>query len=272
MPGDYPLPSSDPASLGFAAKPLDHLDRLIKQHIEEGRYPGAQIALARHGQLALFRTYGNAKTEPSKVPATNDTPVPAVQPDQGADQFGGVDAGGGRQAVLHGQDRRSPAGVRRARQGRHHAAAGDDASGRLPVEQRDQGDVDRSRADARRGVRLRAGLDARLEAAIPRPGGASGAGDGDRGGHRPGLSRRDPRQGDRAARTRQRHLRRRAGSSSSHAAPTPMRRSRATTPPSSARRVCRAAAASRRRAAWRRSIRCCWARDGSAMCGCSRRG
>ena len=57
MPGDYPLPSSEPASLGFAAKPLDHLDRLIKQHIEEGRYPGAQIALARHGQLGLFRTY-----------------------------------------------------------------------------------------------------------------------------------------------------------------------------------------------------------------------
>jgi CubicO group peptidase (beta-lactamase class C family) len=73
MPGDYPLPSSDPTSLGFAAKPLDHLDRLIKQHIEEGRYPGAQIALARHGQLALFRTYGNAKIEPNKVPATNDT-------------------------------------------------------------------------------------------------------------------------------------------------------------------------------------------------------
>ena len=72
MPGEYPLPSSDPASLGFAAKPLDHLDRLIKQHIEEGRYPGAQIALARHGQLALFRTYGNAKVEPTKVPATND--------------------------------------------------------------------------------------------------------------------------------------------------------------------------------------------------------
>ena len=69
---DYPLPSGELASLGFAAKPLDHLDRLIKQHIEEGRYPGAQIALARHGQLALFRTYGDAKTEPARVPATNE--------------------------------------------------------------------------------------------------------------------------------------------------------------------------------------------------------
>ena len=46
---------------------------MIKQHIEEGRYGGAQIALARHGQLALFRTYGDAKTEPTRQPATNDT-------------------------------------------------------------------------------------------------------------------------------------------------------------------------------------------------------
>src|SRR5262249_49620000 len=73
MPDDYPLPSADPASLGFAATPLQHLDRLSRQHIEEGRYPGAQIALARHGKLALFRTYGDAKTDPRQEPATGDT-------------------------------------------------------------------------------------------------------------------------------------------------------------------------------------------------------
>ena len=72
MRAHHPLPSGDPASLGFAPKPLDHLDRLIEHHIEDGRYPGAQIALARHGQLALFRTYGNAKTDPTRIPATND--------------------------------------------------------------------------------------------------------------------------------------------------------------------------------------------------------
>ena len=43
--------------------PLQQLDRLIRHHIEEGRYPGAQIALARNGKLALFRSYGDAKTE-----------------------------------------------------------------------------------------------------------------------------------------------------------------------------------------------------------------
>jgi hypothetical protein len=52
---DYPLPSSNPQALGFALKPLEHLDHLIRAHIEEGRYPGAQIALARNGKLALSR-------------------------------------------------------------------------------------------------------------------------------------------------------------------------------------------------------------------------
>lgn len=69
----YPLPNGDLAALGFASKPLDHLDALIRGHIEEGRYAGAQIALARHGKLALFRTYGNARTEGGNVPATNES-------------------------------------------------------------------------------------------------------------------------------------------------------------------------------------------------------
>ena len=70
---NYPLPPSDLASLGFTAKPLEHLDTLIRGHIAEGRYPGAQIALARHGKLALFRTYGRAKTEGGDVEANDHT-------------------------------------------------------------------------------------------------------------------------------------------------------------------------------------------------------
>jgi CubicO group peptidase (beta-lactamase class C family) len=61
MPSDFPLSPSTPTALKFAEKPLADLDRLIRRHIDEGRYPGAQIALARHGQLALFRTYGHAR-------------------------------------------------------------------------------------------------------------------------------------------------------------------------------------------------------------------
>ncbi|MBN8907303.1 MAG: beta-lactamase family protein [Rhodospirillales bacterium] len=73
MPSAYPLPNGDLQSLGFAPKPLEHLDALIRSHIEEGCYPGAQIALARHGKLAMFRSYGDAKTEGGTLPATNET-------------------------------------------------------------------------------------------------------------------------------------------------------------------------------------------------------
>ncbi|MFO1026682.1 MAG: serine hydrolase domain-containing protein [Acetobacteraceae bacterium] len=73
MPETYPLAESNPAALGFTQKPLDHLDTLIRGHIAEGRYAGAQITLARHGKLALFQTYGNARTEGSTVAASNDT-------------------------------------------------------------------------------------------------------------------------------------------------------------------------------------------------------
>jgi CubicO group peptidase (beta-lactamase class C family) len=73
MSTPYPLSKSNPAALGFAAKPLDHLDGMIQSHIAEGRYPGAQIALARNGKLGLLRTYGNARTEGGTVPATNET-------------------------------------------------------------------------------------------------------------------------------------------------------------------------------------------------------
>ena len=72
MPSDYPLPSGDLAGLGLSPGPIDNLDRLIRRHVEEGRYPGAQIAFARHGKLALFRTYGDARRSPSVV-ATSDT-------------------------------------------------------------------------------------------------------------------------------------------------------------------------------------------------------
>src|SRR5689334_4633188 len=69
----YPLPSSNPQDLGFALKPLEHLDRLIREHIEQGRYPGAQIALARNGKLVLARTYGDAKTEGGRETASDNT-------------------------------------------------------------------------------------------------------------------------------------------------------------------------------------------------------
>ena len=66
----FPLPTATPKVLGIDEPALDKLRGLIRQHIADGRYPGAQIALARHGQLGLFETFGNAAVE---RPATADT-------------------------------------------------------------------------------------------------------------------------------------------------------------------------------------------------------
>ena len=70
--GAFPLASASAAELGFHAPALDRLRRAIEGHIAEGRYPGAQIALARHGKLALFETYGLAGLAP-KAAARDDT-------------------------------------------------------------------------------------------------------------------------------------------------------------------------------------------------------
>jgi len=69
----FPLPSADLESLGFRKSQIDRLIALIERHIAEGRYPGCQIALARHGELALYRSFGKAVTVPSPRAAGDDT-------------------------------------------------------------------------------------------------------------------------------------------------------------------------------------------------------
>ena len=69
----YPLPAADLASLGIRIEQIDRLRDLIRGHIAEGHYPGCQIALARHGKLGLFESYGNATAGPALRAATDDT-------------------------------------------------------------------------------------------------------------------------------------------------------------------------------------------------------
>ena len=69
----FPLKSVEPAELGLDAAALDRLQRTIEAQIGENRYPGAQIAIARHGKLALFRSFGAARVEPKPAPAGDDT-------------------------------------------------------------------------------------------------------------------------------------------------------------------------------------------------------
>ena len=70
---DFPLAAGDLESLGFRRQQIERLEALIARHIAEGRYPGCQIALARHGKLALFKSFGQAATGPAPRSAGDDT-------------------------------------------------------------------------------------------------------------------------------------------------------------------------------------------------------
>jgi len=69
----FPLPPADLDSLGFRKNQIDRLIELIEKHIADGRYPGCQIALARHGKLALTKSFGDAVTAPAKRAAADDS-------------------------------------------------------------------------------------------------------------------------------------------------------------------------------------------------------
>src|SRR6266436_3371021 len=72
-PMRFPLETSSVEALGFDAKPLSRLRELITAHIAEGRYPAGQIAIARHGKLGVLWTLGDARLDPQRVPARDDT-------------------------------------------------------------------------------------------------------------------------------------------------------------------------------------------------------
>lgn len=57
---------------GFRAEQIERMSKLIEAHIVEGRYPGAQVVLARHGKLAFTRNFGLARISPA-MPARDDT-------------------------------------------------------------------------------------------------------------------------------------------------------------------------------------------------------
>ena len=69
----FPLSPATPSSRGFDVRALERLQELITRHLAEGRYPGAQIAVAREGKLALARSFGDARIDPARVPAREDS-------------------------------------------------------------------------------------------------------------------------------------------------------------------------------------------------------
>ena len=75
------LPVASPEEVGLDSERLGRLDRLIEEHIGDGRYPGAQIAVARDGKLVKGATFGRAKVDPNAVGAvaTCRTRGPAIR-------------------------------------------------------------------------------------------------------------------------------------------------------------------------------------------------
>jgi CubicO group peptidase (beta-lactamase class C family) len=70
MHQSFPLPEAAPAELGLDALKLDALCARVEADIAAGLHPGAQLAVARHGRLALSRSFGTAR---AGVPAEAET-------------------------------------------------------------------------------------------------------------------------------------------------------------------------------------------------------
>src|SRR4051794_537793 len=60
------IASANPESLGVDAAKLDRACEIVMSHIAGGYHPGAQLAVARHGKLALYRGFGSATVDPSR--------------------------------------------------------------------------------------------------------------------------------------------------------------------------------------------------------------
>jgi CubicO group peptidase (beta-lactamase class C family) len=69
----FPLSSDRLAAVELREEPIERLIKLVETHIAEGRYPGCQMAIARHGKLVLDRTFGDARTAPDPKRADDNT-------------------------------------------------------------------------------------------------------------------------------------------------------------------------------------------------------
>lgn len=67
MSDPFPLPPVSPEEARLDRRQLERLDALIARHVAEGRYPGAEIAIARHGRLVHWRHFGHDRREPPRL-------------------------------------------------------------------------------------------------------------------------------------------------------------------------------------------------------------
>jgi CubicO group peptidase (beta-lactamase class C family) len=70
---DATLVATKPEDLGIDAEKLEMVFARAKRDVNDGTLPSAQVAVARHGKLAGFRTFGSAVQGGASKPATDDT-------------------------------------------------------------------------------------------------------------------------------------------------------------------------------------------------------
>ena len=63
--------SVKPEAVGLSNAPLDRLAQVIKRDVDQGRMPGAVVAIARRGKLAYYEAFGFLD-KAAKVPMPKD--------------------------------------------------------------------------------------------------------------------------------------------------------------------------------------------------------
>src|ERR1700733_9083852 len=53
-----PLPAAKPETVGLSSVRLERLAKAIRQDVDNGRMPGAVVAIARKGKLAYYESFG----------------------------------------------------------------------------------------------------------------------------------------------------------------------------------------------------------------------
>lgn len=57
------MTATDSSTLGFDVKRLSRIDDHLKKYVDDGRLPGWQVQVARHGEVAHFSSYGKRDIE-----------------------------------------------------------------------------------------------------------------------------------------------------------------------------------------------------------------
>ncbi len=76
FPAEIPLKGlnqTSPESVGMLSSQLKYIDEAVAASIKEGEMPGAVVLVARRGQIAYSRAFGNKSVQPKTEPMTLDT-------------------------------------------------------------------------------------------------------------------------------------------------------------------------------------------------------